>query len=211
MENEPEDVNIEQLVARNRELEERVRQLEEENLRCMHIIGTNRLSGLPNSLMLYEVVLPGALRKGDEQGVSVACLLISPDGLGEINQEYGRALGDEIIKETATFLFGEMEEDEHLFHPDGANFAILILNGTEERALEKADQIRKEFPDTTITTEEWELTGMTCSVSVATIEGVVQEDDIPETVDRLYHDLSDRLDRAKQSGGDIIAGSETEA
>lgn len=61
--NKPED--MEQLLERNRELEARVRELEEENLRWMHLVGTNRLTDLPNSLMLYRVVLPAELKQGD--------------------------------------------------------------------------------------------------------------------------------------------------
>jgi diguanylate cyclase (GGDEF)-like protein len=203
--NKPED--MEQLVERNRELEARVRELEEENLRWMHLVGTNRLTELPNSLMLYRVVLPAELKQGDGQGLPIACLLISPDGLGEINQEYGRGMGDQIIKEMALFLFESLGGEARLFHPDGSNFAILMLQTTEAEAREKAEQIQADFVNTPLEIEEWELTDMTCSVGVVTIQGAVSEDDVPDVVDQLYHDLSDRLDRAKQDGGDQIVGS----
>lgn len=117
-------------------------------------------------------------------------------------------MGDQIIKEMALFLFEGLGGEARLFHPDGSNFAILMLQTTEAEAREKAEQIRANFVNTSLEIGEWELTDMTCSVGVSTIEGAVSEDDVPDIVDQFYHDLSDHLDRAKQGGGDEIVGSE---
>lgn len=75
------------------QLQDRIKKLEEDNHRWMRLAGTNRLTGLPNSLMLYRIVLPTELRKYDTLEVNLACLLIAPDGLGEINQSNTRTGG----------------------------------------------------------------------------------------------------------------------
>jgi len=61
------------------QLQDRIKKLEEDNRRWMRLAGTNRLTNLPNSLMLYRIVLPTELRKYDGREVSLACLLIAPD------------------------------------------------------------------------------------------------------------------------------------
>ncbi len=199
-ENTSQDVTIEQL-------QDRIERLASENRRWMHLAGTNRLTDLPNSLMLYQVVLPAELKKCDEEGISIACVLISPDRLGEINEEYGRAVGDQLIVEISAFLKQGIESDERLFHPDGANFAILISDAAEGRARRKATEIRTDFREATFAVGDREFADLTCSAGVATLEGVIQEKDITQSVEGLYQKLSDRLYKAKQRGGNTIIGS----
>ena len=103
-------------------LKERIIKLEEENKKWMRLAGVNRLTNLPNSLMLYQIILPKELSKG----VPFSCILLCPDNLGEINQKHGRIVGDKLIKQIGNFLKGMIEQEGQLFHCDGANFAILL-------------------------------------------------------------------------------------
>jgi hypothetical protein len=43
--------------------------LEEENRKWMRLAGMNRLTQLPNGLMLFQVVLPKELNKGGDQSL----------------------------------------------------------------------------------------------------------------------------------------------
>lgn len=188
-------------------LRERIAELEAENRRWMHLAGTSRLTGLPNSLMLYQVVLPSEIQKAGAEGAAIACALISPDGLGEINQACGRSTGDQLILRFAEFLKERTTAEERLFNPDGANFVILMTDAAEGRARRKATEIRTEVAGASFTAAGQTFDTLTCSAGVATVEGVVPPDTIPEVVDNLYHELSDRLYRAKQRGGNTVVGS----
>jgi diguanylate cyclase (GGDEF)-like protein len=190
------------------ELQARIKTLEAENRRWMRLAGTNRLTDLPNSLMLYEVVLPAELRKVDERGAEVACILLSPDDVGEVNKTHGRAVGDELILQIAEFLKERMVPDERLYHPDGVNFAILLSEADEGRARRRATAVRTEIKEATFTLENRELEELTCSAGIGTIEGAVVQQEIPAIIERLYQQLSDRLYRAKQRGGNTVVGSE---
>lgn len=190
------------------QLQDRIKKLEEDNRRWMRLAGTNRLTNLPNSLMLYRIVLPTELRKYDGREVSLACLLIAPDGLGEINQAHGRAVGDELIKEIAGLLKQKIGQNEQLFHPDGANFFILMMGATEGRAKRKAMEIKSEFGQVTLTATGKEFEDLTYSVGVVVIDGIVRKDAIQEAMDQLYQDLSDGLHEAKQRGGNTVVGVE---
>ena len=190
------------------ELQERVKSLEAENRRWMRLAGTNRLTNLPNSLMLYEVVLPAELRKVDDRGAAIACILLSPDEIGEVNKSHGRATGDELIVQIAGFLKERMGPDERLYHPDGVNFAILVADADEGRARRRATAIRTEIREATFTVEDRELDELTCSAGIGTIEGAIAGEEIPTAIERLYQQVSDRLYRAKQRGGNTVVGSE---
>ena len=41
--------------------------------------------------------------------------MLAPDGLGEINERYGRSGGDSVIKEVAEFLRESVEFDERVY------------------------------------------------------------------------------------------------
>ncbi len=190
------------------ELQERIKALEAENRRWMRLAGTNRLTNLPNSLMLYEVVLPAELRKVDDRGAAIACILLSPDDVGDVNKSHGRAVGDELIAQIAEFLKERMGPDERLYHPDGVNFAILLAEADEGRARRRATAVRTEIKEATFTLEKRELDELTCSAGIGTIEGAIMQQEIPAIIERLYQQLSDRLYRAKQRGGNTVVGSE---
>ena len=137
-ERDSKDTTIEQL-------QERIQKLEEDNRRWMRLAGINSRTNLPNNLMLYRIFLPAELRKYDKRDVALACLLISPDGLGDINQDHGRAVGDQLIVEMANFLKQKVGTDEKLYHTDGANFALLMMGASEGRAKRKATEIKSDL------------------------------------------------------------------
>lgn len=199
-EQDPKDIAIKQL-------EERIQKLEEDNRRWMRLAGINSRTNLPNSLMLYQIALPAELRKYDKSSVVLACLLISPDGLGDINQECGRAVGDQLIEEMADFLKQKIGPDEKLFHTDGANFALLMMGASGGRAKRKATEIKSDLTKTTLAVGARKFDRLTCSIGVVSIDEVMHEEAIPQKMDQLYRDLSNCLHKAKQSGGNtVVAG-----
>jgi len=111
-----EDKSIEDTIQ---QLKDRIQKVEEENRKWKRLAGVNRLTQLPNNLMLYQVVLPKELQKGKV----LVCILLCPDGMGEINQQHGRTVGDKLLQQIGDFLKQQKESAEQLFHCDGANFA----------------------------------------------------------------------------------------
>ena len=78
--------------------------LKASNKRWMRIAGTEALTGLPNKVFFTTALLPQQISKANASGDFLGCLMIAPDGLGEINENYGRKGGDFIVKELAEFL-----------------------------------------------------------------------------------------------------------
>ena len=189
-----------------KKLQDRIRELEEENRKWMRLAGVNRLTELPNNLMLYQVVLPRELNKGIEEPISLACILLCPDGLGDINQEHGRIVGDQLIKRIGDFLKQQMEPQEQLFHCDGANFAILIPETSEGHAKRRATLIISQYKKERFAVGDKRLRNLTCSAGVAEIEGEVEKVKIAELVEHLYHELCDRLHKTKERGGNFVIG-----
>lgn len=189
-----------------KQLKDRIRKLEEDNRKWMHLAGMNRLTELPNNLMLYQIMLPRELSRGIEEPISLGCILICPDGLGDINQEHGRIVGDQLIKQIGDFLKQQVEPGERLFHCDGANFAILTTETSKAHARRRATLIITMIKKERFAVGDKRLRNLTCSAGIAEIEGEVEKARIPELVEHLYHELCDRLYEAKDHGGDFVVG-----
>ena len=178
-----------------------IAQLKEENLRWMRMAGTNRLTELPNSLMLFQVRLPQLLNGH----ISLSCILLCPDKLGDINEAHGRIAGDEVIKQLARFLQAQVEPKEQLYHCDGANFAILIPQETEGHARRRANEIKGLLARSAFTVAGTKAS-LTCSVGTAEI-GPLDSTAIEPGTTQLYADLCDHLYQAKAKGGNTVVGS----
>ena len=188
-------------------LRDRIVHLEAENKKWMRLAGINRLTNLPNNLMLYQIVLPRELRKGGPLAVSLACIMLCPDGLGEINQNHGRLIGDELIVNIGQFLKSKMVEKEQLFHVDGANFVVLMLDAPESSARRKATQLKNEFKEHSFTGGKKTFKDLTFSAGINEVESLVQEKEVVSYIDQIYQELSDRLYKAKEKNGNAIVGS----
>ena len=179
------------------QLKMRNQYLEQENKKWMRLAGLNRLTGLPNSLMFYDVALTKALKKGVTQTVALACILISPDGLGMVNLKHGRLAGDQLIVQIGDFLKQQLEGNEQLFHVDGANFAILMPDATEGFARRKTLQIKNDYREHMFTIAKQTFQNLTVSMGIAAIESSVPEEELSGYVEQLYQDLSRDLYESK--------------
>ena len=188
-------------------LQERVKHLEEENRKWMRLAGTNRLTELPNSLMLFQVFLPRELRADSQEPIAFSSVMICPDALGDVNQEHGRVIGDELLRQIATHFKQALEEDEQLFHCDGANFALIIRHTPEGRARRRATVLKNQFKQHTFKAGGLEFKKMTCSAGTSEVEGGVAAEAIAERIESLYGELCNRLYDAKRQGGDAVVGS----
>ena len=189
------------------QLKARIQRLEEENRKWMRLAGISRLTKLPNSLMLFRVVLPQELAKGKAETFALSCILICPDKLGDVNQKNGRVVGDQLIQQLAQFLKNQLELNERLFHCDGANFAIMMPTKPEGYAKRRAMMLKNVFKDEKFSVDRVEFSDMTCSIGTAEIKGEIEKVKISEITDKLYNELCDRLYQAKASGGDYIVGT----
>ena len=172
----------------------------------MRLAGMNRLTQLPNSLMLLQVVLPKELNKRPEP-TDISCIYICPDGLGDINQKHGRVMGDKLLQLIGQFFKNNLESGELLFHCDGANFAILISGKAENHAKRRAIFLKNQFREHGFESDGTRFGQITCSAGTGEVMGDTTNTKASEIVDKLYQDLCDRLYQAKASGGNYVVGA----
>ena len=135
--------------------------------------------------------------------------MVAPDGLGEINEKYGRTGGDHIVKEVVDFLKGNVDADEHLVHIDGANFVILLTDTDLKDARRKGLLLKAKISNRTF---EFDSSSISLTLSVGVVARTPSPEgtkvDIKEVVEEFLRRLEAMLDQAKQQGGDKMAEDE---
>ena len=188
---ESQDVTIEQLQAR-------IQVLENQKQKWVHLAGSNHLTDLPNALMFYHIILPAEMKKARESQARLACVLISINGMGAVNQNCGRSVGDRLIGQTGAFLRQRIKPGDRLCHPDGVNFVILMPGATEGRYQQIASAIRADLRKAIFTVGDRVFTQLTCSMGMSMLDVAIPEADIPERMQQLYMELNDRVQKSRR-------------
>jgi len=92
------------------------------------------LTGLENRRSM-EIELPRALKAKDHLGFEYGLIIVDMDHLKEINDNYGHAEGDYILKSLGRFFTQSIRFNDHAFRYGGDEFVILLAN-THARGLE---------------------------------------------------------------------------
>ena len=143
-------------------LQDKIKQLGEENKRWMRLAGISEVTGLPNRVMVAKVLLPGALKEAAGRREPLGCILISPEGLAEINSKYGRAKGDILLNKFSECLKALLRRGERLSHLQGVDFALLVPTMPFHQLRRRAEALHKE-----LTSRRFDLDGEVLSVRVS--------------------------------------------
>ncbi|MBI2502925.1 MAG: GGDEF domain-containing protein [Candidatus Latescibacteria bacterium] len=202
MEKSNEQELIEKLQAELNQLREENQKLKASNRRWMRLAGIEDLTGLPNRIFFITVLLPQHLGLAYNDKQSFSCIIVAPDGLGEINKRYGRKGGDQIIREVADFLKEHLDPDEKLVHSDGSNFIVIIPGAEGGHAKRRGLLWRTRIAQRRFNCLNDQV-GLTLSMgTVSVVPPLRKQLSAKEAVESILTRLESALDRAKQQGGD---------
>lgn len=93
------------------------------------------LTGLPNRVQFQDAV-SRALQEGDDDASSCAVLFIDLDDFKQINDRYGHATGDSVLKLVAGRLKANLRPGDIAARLGGDEFAVLVDNARETKQLD---------------------------------------------------------------------------
>lgn len=165
--------------------------------RLDHMARTDMLTGLSNRLDFYEHAEREIARCQRFQ-LPMALLMFDIDRFKNINDTYGHASGDEVLKSLARVCGEEVRDIDVLSHIGGEEFALLLPQTELAAAMEVAQRLRLRLSSTPILIKTAEPLHITVSIGVTPY--------LPE--DRSVDDLLKRADlamyQAKHEGRDRV-------
>jgi two-component system, sensor histidine kinase LadS len=165
---------------------------QEERLRAERLAQLDPLTGLNNRRAFYDKTSP-LWAQVNRHGHVASVMLLDVDHFKQLNDEYGHAHGDEVLKVLANILRHSVRQGDVLARWGGEEFIVFLPETGQEDALALAERLRTEFAETPIPHERG------ASVVSASF-GIAQKADHHLTLDALIAAADECLYRSKQDG-----------
>lgn len=107
------------------------------------------LTGLYNR-RFFEEFGPVMLAEAQRAGAPLAAAMIDVDHFKRLNDTYGHAAGDAVLRAVGAFLRRNIRQNDMVFRLGGEEFLILLPRTREDQALGCVDQWRAAFGDEAI-------------------------------------------------------------
>jgi diguanylate cyclase (GGDEF)-like protein/PAS domain S-box-containing protein len=154
-------VDVSEEVAHQIELERYHRELEEANDQLRKLAVTDELTGLRNRRSFEErLVMEFSMARRRKRELSV--LLIDVDNFKTINDRWGHAAGDEVLRRLGTILRTTVRLPDLPARYGGEEFVVLLPESGEESAMGLARRVMQR-----VAAEDWENEPLTISVGMA--------------------------------------------
>ncbi len=162
----------------------RTERLQEAMRNMQEMATTDSLTGIPNRRSFFAQ----AERVWADPDRAVAAILLDVDHFKRINDTYGHAEGDQVLKAVASTCAGCLRQGDLLGRYGGEEFAILLSDVREEEARASAERVRAALEAAAVGTLR-----VTASLGVACRR---EEGELPELLRRA----DEALYRAKAGG-----------
>lgn len=159
--------------------QKRIQELEEEVSRLQKLVTYDELTNALNRrglLEKLESVFKEALYLKEHPESkrhfyidNLSVIFIDVDNFKKINDNYGHATGDEVLKAVTALIKDEVREIDFVGRLGGEEFVVALLGASEEDAFKKAERIRKRIHEEKFVDGFDELV-VTISVGVASIQ-----------------------------------------
>jgi diguanylate cyclase (GGDEF)-like protein/PAS domain S-box-containing protein len=154
-------VDVSAEVAHKTELERYHRDLEEANDQLRKLAVTDELTGLRNRRSFEErLVMEFSMARRRKRELSL--LLIDVDDFKMINDRWGHAAGDEVLRRLGMILRTTVRLPDLPARYGGDEFVVLLPESGEESAMGLARRVMQR-----VATEDWENEPLTISVGMA--------------------------------------------
>ncbi len=182
---------------------------------------TDSLTGWNNRRYLDTRLHEEIARCRREQG-SLVCMLLDVDHFKTINDRYGHAAGDDVLREIARRMAGQIRGSDISARFGGEEFAILMPNTTLEDACTVAERIRETVASAPFTLaglatpdgRRTQAVAVTISIGLAACQGKGKGEGRGAVVEATARQLvaaADRaLYRAKAAGRNTVVAADTE-
>jgi diguanylate cyclase (GGDEF)-like protein len=126
----------------------------------------DELTGLANRRSIEEL-LRAEVARSARFGDPLAVVLADLDNFKGVNDRYGHATGDEVLKAFAAALHETLRESDHAGRWGGEEFALILTNTDAEGGVRLAERARAAIESRTVDLPEGGTVRVTASFGVA--------------------------------------------
>jgi diguanylate cyclase (GGDEF)-like protein len=170
------------------------RLVERKTAELQHLALHDALTGLPNRALILDRV-EQALSRSRREGSPLGLLFLDLDGFKDINDTFGHAAGDQLLRGVAGRLSGVLRDSDTVGRLGGDEFVVLVEGGSIEHPTLVAERIQA------VLAEPFPLSG-TDDVVVHTHASIGIALGVRPTADELLRDADVALYEAKEAGRD---------
>jgi diguanylate cyclase (GGDEF)-like protein len=135
------------------------------NRRLANVALTDLLTGLPNRRSAMEQ-LEQAWSAASRSGMALAVMVIDIDHFKQINDTYGHAAGDMVLREAAATLRASARREDSVCRIGGEEFLVICPNTDIKSAMQSAERLRASLSEKRIAIGKVDKT-ITVSIGVA--------------------------------------------
>lgn len=178
---------------------ERTAELEAQSARLAALAIHDGLTGLINCSQLMHL-LNRALLHAERRGSIVVVMFIDLDGFKAVNDTYGHAAGDMVLKEVARRVPGHLRQEDSLARLGGDEFVILLEDAsTREGAVRVAQEALRQIES--ITEVGGNVVRISASIGISSAQGKIGA---THSADTLLDEADHAMYQAKQAGKGCI-------
>jgi len=182
-----------QLLRANRELKRNEETIQE-------LMQTDLLTGVGNRRRLDEA-LAAEVKRSKRFNHSLCLLIVDLDHFKNVNNHYGHAMGDEVLKRLVALLSEHCRQSDLIARSGGEEFVILLPGTSLENAAACAERIRQQLGAQPLVRQVGRITA---SFGVAMRAESEESDDLMRRADQaLYRSKKEGRNRVTQS---VVAG-----
>ena len=159
----------------------------------------DRLTGLLNR-RAFDDALAEAFARQRRLDEPAALLMLDLDHFKRVNDGYGHAAGDDVLRCVAGAMLSSLRQIDKMFRIGGEEFAVLLPGADCAAAAATAERIRKRIAGTPAKIGGRDLS-VTVSVGVALTRGISNADELVRAADAALY-------RAKRGGRNRVAAQD---
>ena len=133
-------------------VDESTKQLRQANEQLVELARSDHLTSLANR-RYFEQVLSNAIERSTEQGAVHALLYLDLDGFKIVNDTCGHLAGDALLQQVSGVLARHVREQDTAARFGGDEFAVLLEDSSQEKALALANRLRMAVRAISFSTE----------------------------------------------------------
>jgi diguanylate cyclase (GGDEF)-like protein len=158
---------------------------------------TDVLTGISNRRAFMER-LGAEVPRAERHNTALCIAMVDIDHFKKINDNFGHATGDIVIKAIADTLAGGLRDVDIVGRLGGEEFAVTLPDCCLEDATKTCERLRQTIEGTVMKSEDGETLQVTVSM------GLVEYTEINQTADRLLSLADEALYQSKNNGRNSV-------